>query len=113
MSINIFTKAANVQETAEKSPVEVPLDMWTRVHKTLVLVYISEEANDICKGRALRFVSSLNQPDTIKADIMTAADGTIYAGLNFKGKTDKGPHGNTLKKLKKLYVQVIEVKYGA
>ena len=58
---------------------------WQRNHQTLVVVEVQRNANSTWVERAVRFVTSLNTSSTIKADILSTADGVLYDGLIWTG----------------------------
>lgn len=58
---------------------------WQRNHQTLVVVEVQRNANSTWVERAVRMVTSLNTSSTIKADILSTADGVLYDGLIWTG----------------------------
>jgi len=61
-----------------------------RSHRTLIVVHADQSSSPDYRERAARFVTSLNLSSTIKADVITVADGTIIQGLCFTGKKAGG-----------------------
>lgn len=59
-------------------------------HKTLVIVNISAASSELYIERASRFVYSLNTGQTIKADIVSVSDGTMYEGFIITGSKSGG-----------------------
>lgn len=93
------------------STVSVTKEMVLSSHRTLVVVY-----NTAFEERAMRFITSLNTTETIKADIITlGADGAVFAGLAPSTKVPKELTDslvdtlNWLEEFKDNYEQVIEV----
>jgi len=86
------------------------LETYKRKHQTLVLVNVRKDASGTCVERATRFVTSLNTQDAIKADIMSASDGNVYAGLVWTGTS---PGGIDVQEIgRKLgFTQVVELTY--
>lgn len=71
-------------------PIEVPDLSQLVYHQTLVLIEASSKSRNSFKERALRFISGLNTESTIKATVVTIADGKMYAGLTFEGEKSGG-----------------------
>jgi len=67
-----------------KVPIVFPMineSSWSRGHQTLVVALTSIRSSEKFLERSSRFVTSLNTPETIKADIMSMCDGDLYLGL--------------------------------
>jgi len=67
-------------------------------HQTLVIVEASCQSPPAFKERVERLIGGFNTPQTIKANIITVADGLVYPGLTYSGKVSGGldveiPHG--------------------
>jgi hypothetical protein len=65
-------------------------DTWQRHHRTMLVIMVDDSPNYSYQERLLRFNSSLNRTDTIKADVFTLSDGNLYYAGNFYDK-DKDP----------------------
>ena len=83
-------------------------DAWDRGHQTLVVVFSSQYASLKFIERSNRFINSLNTASTIKADVMTVADGVFYFGLVTLGNKPGGRSQSDIKQFakKKGYAQV-------
>ena len=70
--------------------IEIPSLVADLKHQTLVLIEASQGSPVGFKERMIRFVSGLNTETTMKATVVTVADGKIYAGLTLAGKQSGG-----------------------
>ena len=72
-------------------------ESWVAGHQTLVMVLTSRRVSDKFIERSARFVTSLNNSDTIKADVMSVTDGCLYLGLGAFGDIPGGRSADSLK----------------
>jgi len=56
-----------------------------KAHQTLIVIHASKYSAENARERIVRFTTSLNLSNTIKADVVTIADGKMYAGVYFGG----------------------------
>lgn len=83
--------AQATQNTDAIDAIPVPsLSDPSLTHQTLVIIEASAGSPRLFKDRMMRFVGGLNTESTMKANVITVADGKMYAGLTFEGKKSGG-----------------------
>lgn len=81
-----------------------------KAHQTLIVVNVCAHPEDSQRERATRFVSCFNTQLTIKADIVSAADGKLAEGLVWFGNEPGGVDAQNLG-IEHGYTQVVELDY--
>jgi len=86
---------------------------WTRSHQSLVAVELAFNIPFEHYERVSRFVTSLNDINTMKADVVTATDGLLYEGIVITGWDPGGVSNERLNALAKRagYNQLIKHTY--
>lgn len=89
------------------------IDQVHPLHQTAVLVYV-KNFEEVQVERAIRLVTSLNNTDTIKADIYTVTEiGNVYAGLKMYDLNSpelKISKDQLIDEIKMNYNLIVEVK---
>jgi hypothetical protein len=63
---------------------------YERKHQTLLVVHVTSNPHPVFMERAIRLATSFNLTSTIKADILSLADGKLYEGLVWTGDAPGG-----------------------